>query len=278
MSKQSISDCGCNDYSLLTAKTGLGTVSTANSNLDGSGATSTIAVSSSSANGTVVKTIVIKAIQPTTEGMVRLFIKSGAAITLIREIPINIFPALSCTPTPKPLLPVLEVDLTVPILLETNQSLIASTQTNQSFNIIAEGIDWEYPTELPPVCCNFMQETNVVGQGTITAANSNLDGSGILVDILTATENGTEIKSITIASLGSTKEDIVRFFIADGTDYYLWMEIVIPPSTQASFIPSLKIELREEFKLESRFIIAASTNIGQPYAITIQGTSWSYPI
>lgn len=278
MNNNSMSECGCNDYALQTANTGVGTVSAANSNLDGSGTLVTILTPNSAAKGAIVRSIVIKAIQQVTEGMVRLFIKSGTNFALIREIPIEIYPALHCTPTPPPLLPVLEIGLPVPILLQPGQTLVASTQTNQSFNIIAEGVDWVYPDELPPVCCNFMQEETTVGVKQISTANTNLNGTGTITKILDATDNGTLVNSINIAALNSTKEDIVRFFIWNGTTYFLWMEVVIPPSTQASFIPSFKIELSENFKLQAGFSIAASTNNGQLYAITIQGTSWSYPI
>src|SRR5690606_8085035 len=103
--------CGCNDYSLLTANTGIATISTANPNLNGSG--DTVVVVTGDNNGTIIKSIILKLTQATAEpGMVRLFIRnSGGAYALIREIPIAIYPNLITTPTPAPILPMLEIDL-----------------------------------------------------------------------------------------------------------------------------------------------------------------------
>lgn len=277
MTKFSISDCGCTDYSQLTANTGLAKVSVANPYLDGTG--TTVTVLTAAANGTILKSIVIKAIQSTTEGMVRLFIKDSADICLIREIPISIYPSLNSTPTPAPLLPMLEIDLVEPIILKSGQQLLASSQTNQSINIIAEGLNWAYPAIEPlPGCCDFLQKTSNTSIKTISTANTNLNGTGTITRISTAALNGTRIKLITIVALSSTKEDIVRFFLNDGTTSFLWIEVVIPPSTQASYIPSLKIQLDEDFYLKGNYSIYASTNNGQQYAITIEGDSWSYPI
>ncbi len=53
-----------------TANTGMVTISSANSNLDGSGDIYKVLVGA--ANGTVIKTVTIKAITSTKKGMVRL--------------------------------------------------------------------------------------------------------------------------------------------------------------------------------------------------------------
>lgn len=70
MCTSSKSNC-CQDYSLLTANTGIGDIRNANPFLDGSGNTTTILTAG--ANGTLIKSVIIKAAQATTTGMVRLF-------------------------------------------------------------------------------------------------------------------------------------------------------------------------------------------------------------
>ena len=55
------------------ANTGMQTISTANSNLDGTGTLSS-AILTGSANGTLIKTVTVKAQVTTTQGMVRLYI------------------------------------------------------------------------------------------------------------------------------------------------------------------------------------------------------------
>ena len=65
-------NCDCNENSLVTANTGFATVATANSGLDGKGTLATVLTGA--ANGTMVKSVIVKAIAPTLQGMVRLFI------------------------------------------------------------------------------------------------------------------------------------------------------------------------------------------------------------
>ena len=93
-------DCGCNDYSLLTANTGINVIDTANPNLDGSG--TIVQVFTAGINGSIVKSIIVKAIQPTTSGMIRLFRQNGSDIVLFKELIMPIAPRMASTPTPLP--------------------------------------------------------------------------------------------------------------------------------------------------------------------------------
>jgi len=63
---------GSNDYSLLTANTGIVTISVANPNLNGTGTLVTLITGAE--NGTIVKSVIVKAAMPVTTGMVRLFV------------------------------------------------------------------------------------------------------------------------------------------------------------------------------------------------------------
>lgn len=275
------SDCGCNDYSHLTARTGLNVVSVANPNLDGTGTLAQILQAAD--NGTIIKSIIIKAIQPNTTGMVRLFIANAdkSIITLFREIPMPINPALSSTPTPTPVLPMLEIDLVQEFKLMPRFYLLASTQNSESFNVIAEGLDWAYPETLPGSCCNYIQYTANTGVG-FPAPNTNLDGiTGTYNEIFTATalKNGSVIKSITIAALQSTSiNSMVRLFVGpSGGPYYLMMEIMVPQTNQSAFIPSFKVLMKEDYHLHASYVIAATTQVTESFAITIEGEDWIYP-
>lgn len=68
---QSQENCECNDYSQLTANTGLANINTAHPLLDGTGSTK---VFTAGGKGAIIKSVTIKATYPTTKGMVRLFI------------------------------------------------------------------------------------------------------------------------------------------------------------------------------------------------------------
>lgn len=273
----------CNDYSKLTVRTGIANLTTANPNLDGTGIVVPI-LTSAGVNGMIVKSVVIKATQATETGMVRLFVidTSGAIVTLVREIKIPTQPYLSATPTPAPVLPTAEIVLDEPIFLKTGYKLYASTQYAQTINVIAEGLDKSYPAELPTTCCNFKQTTEVTGNQQVDVANPNLDGSGTIVPIFTATgpNSGALIRSITISALASTHQGMVRLFVspAGPPTYSLLSEVFVPESQQSSFEPSFKVKLYPNYNLEQNFVIGASTNNGDPFAITIEGQQWSYPI
>ncbi|MBL7718855.1 MAG: hypothetical protein JNL72_08470 [Flavipsychrobacter sp.] len=278
-------ECGCNDYSLLAAKTGIANLSIANPNLDGTGALVTV-LTAGPTDGTRIKSIIIKAAQPTKTGMVRLFIRNaaGSRTTLYREIPLSENPMLTATPTPTPILPMIEVDLMDGLELEPNASLLASTQNAEKINVIAEAVSWDYPSTLPDTCCNFKQSRAMIGNGTASVANTNLDGSGTIVTLFTApaaaTANGALIKSITLSALQSTHEGMVRLFISPpgSPTFSLWMEINVPETTQSGFQPSYKQVFKEDFCLEAEYVIGASTHLAESFAITVEGNSWTYPI
>ncbi len=273
----------CNDYSLLTANTGIRNISAADTSLTGVGASTVL--TAGGANGTIIKSIIVKAIQATTQGMVRIFIDDGTNRVLYKEVPIPIQPQAPVVPVPTPKYTMFEIALEGGLKLQSGYDLMASTQNSESFNVIAEGLDWAYPApeDMPNTCCNFEQEAADTGIGIISVANTNLDGSGLgIVPIFTAdgAANGATIKAITIKALQSTHPDTVRLFISKdgGTNWFLMQEVSVPQTTQSAYEPSFKQVLNMNYSLQPTYIIGAATDIGQNFAITIEGTNWTYPI
>ena len=277
-------DCGCNDWSQITANTGIALVNAANPNMDGTGTSATV-LTANGTNGTTVKSIIIKSQGANTMGMVRLWLgTSFGTSSLFREIPIPVNPVLATTPTPPPVLPMLEFDLIVDLKLQNGDKLFATTVNGEPFTIIAEGLDWKYPVS-SPACCSFTKEFASTGFGKVSTANTNttglINGSPGLVNIFTAPgvgSNGTLIKSITISALTSTNLGMVRLFLSsdNGATYNLWMEINIPVTTQSNFQPSYKQVFNENFYLSAGYIIAATTQIANSFAFTVEGVSWTY--
>lgn len=127
-----------NESAKYTANTGVVLINTANANLDGTGTTTTLITAGGS--GTLIKTIRVKALGDTTEGMVRIFVYNSAstAYYLIGEIPI---PPSKKSGT----YPAFEIAYDLNFSLETTYySLKVSTQNSESFAVIAEGLDWAY--------------------------------------------------------------------------------------------------------------------------------------
>jgi hypothetical protein len=128
-------------YEKFTANTGIGSVATANVKLDGSGTMTTLLTAAS--NGTLIKTVTIKAQVAIGSGdIIRLFISPDAGVTnyLLQEIlfrpegggvssvfsTANMVVALNFTLKPAYL-------------------LRASTDVAKKFSIEIEGLDWAYP-------------------------------------------------------------------------------------------------------------------------------------
>jgi hypothetical protein len=272
-----------NDYSLQTARNGIATINTANSSLTGSGTITTVFTAGLS--GAIVKSVTIKAINPVTTGMVRLFIQKPTLETaLYKEVQIPITPELANTPTPTPVLPMFETVLMGDLELQNGFKIMATTQTGNLFAIIVEALDWEYPATLPDTCCNFKQVTALTGVGVVDTANTLRTGGGNIVEIIKAappaSSNGTLVKNVTIKALGSTSiNGMIRLFISpDGTTYTLLREIPIPQTTQSAYEPSYKQVIEMDFNLEPDYVIGAATQNGESFGITIEGEEWSYPI
>lgn len=119
-----------------TANTGMATISTANSNLDGTGTLGTVLTAAS--NGTLLRRVAIKAQGNTTSGMIRLFITSGLTTQLLMEVPV---PAVTKSATDQSFSETIDLRYT----LDAGNVLKASTANAETFNVVAEGLDWAYP-------------------------------------------------------------------------------------------------------------------------------------
>ena len=200
-----------------TANTGMQTISTANTNLDGTGTLSSAIVTGAS-NGTLIKTVTVKAQVTTTQGMVRLFVFDGSSTTkLITEIEI---PATVKSATD----PSCEIVVPLNYSLKSGWSLKASTEKGESFNVIAEGLNWAYyASSVRPESSKYTANT---GFQTVSTANANLDGTGtISAAIVTGASSGTQIKSVMIKAQVSTTAGMIRLFLYDGTNTKLLKEI-----------------------------------------------------
>ncbi|MBN9483108.1 MAG: hypothetical protein BGO70_01195 [Bacteroidetes bacterium 43-93] len=128
--------CTTNAYG--TANTGMVNISTANSNLDGTGSlgTAITAPNPTNADCTQITTVTIKATQSTSQGMVRLFIDTQTSgVFLFREIPI---PAVVQNATN----PAYATTVLLNLNLQPTYKLRASTENAESFNVIANSVDY----------------------------------------------------------------------------------------------------------------------------------------
>ena len=118
----------------------VGQVSVANANRDGTGTLATIMTAG--ASGSRIDAIYLKAVGTTTAGMIRLFVHDGTNARLITEVPVIAVTPGASTPSWEAQLKTNSLSQVLPILLQSGQSLRASTQQGEVFNVMAQGGDF----------------------------------------------------------------------------------------------------------------------------------------
>lgn len=121
-------------------KIGIGTISTANTNRDGTGTIGTVFTAGSS--GSRIDAIDLQATATTTAGMIRLFIHDGTTAHLINEIPVSAITPSGTLPAWSAQLNTNTMTQILPIVLPTGYSLRAATNNAESFKVIALGGDF----------------------------------------------------------------------------------------------------------------------------------------
>jgi hypothetical protein len=135
----SATETNINERVNYTANTGTALLSTANSNLDGTGTKATVLTPAS--NGTLIKTITVKGRGNVTRGMVRLFLTNTELGTSVLLDEIDI-PGVAQTGTQDAFEIVYEVNY---YLAAGTYTLTASTEKAENFIVVAEGLDMTYP-------------------------------------------------------------------------------------------------------------------------------------
>lgn len=254
-----------------TANTGMQNIATANSNLDGSGTLSS-AIITGAANGTLIKTVTIKATVNTTQGMVRLYLYDGTNTRLVSEVEI---PAVTKSATD----PAFGIRIPLDFALDKDTwSLKASTEKGESFNIIAEGLDWAYyTTSVRPESSKYTANTGFV---QISTANTNLDGTGTLGTVISGVSNGTIIQNLTIKATGNTTAGMIRLFLYDGSNTRLLEEITVDATTQSATAHSFSKTIDFEgkgFVIKNGWSLKAATEKGETFNIIAEGLDLTYP-
>ena len=123
-----------------TPKCGVGQVSVANTNRDGTG--TIVTVFSAGASGSRIDAIDLKAVGTTTAGMIRLFIHDGANARLLTEVPVIAITPSGTLPSWETQLNANTMTQVLPLVLPTGYSLRAATNNAETFNLLAFGGDF----------------------------------------------------------------------------------------------------------------------------------------
>lgn len=112
--------------------------------------------------------------------------------------------------------------------------------------------------------------------GLVSAANTNRDGTGTLVSLVTGAALGTRIDQIRVTALATTTAGMVRFFVYDGTNTRPWMElavdaITVSASDEAFTGELVRLDTLPLLVLPVGWILKASTHNAESFGIAVGG-------
>lgn len=255
-----------------TANTGLATINVANSSLTGGTVGTNIfsVITGGSTNGTLIKSVTVKATGSPGQGMIRLFVGIGTTQFLIKEIFVN--PIMQSGPD-------ISFESTVHInyTLQPDHILYASTQNGDTFNIIAECLDIAYnSTYVRPEATRYTANT---GTASISIGTSSTTGSGSTL-LVTSSKSGLLLDSFKIKATAATSANgMIRFFIYNGTSYFLFKEVFVPYFSQSGIYKSFEysLDFPEGFQLKSGYSIYVSTQNSDSFHVTANTMIWNNP-
>lgn len=110
----------------------------------------------------------------------------------------------------------------------------------------------------------------------ISAANAGRDGTGTLVDLLSAGAGGTRVEHVDFVALGPTTAGMVRLFLHDGTSSRLFRELpvtaITPSESVASWSGSVNFSsLSAVLVLPSGWKLQVSTHNAESFAVAAFG-------
>lgn len=73
-----------------------------------------------------------------------------------------------------------------------------------------------------------------IGIGQVSTANTNRDGTGTIVDVITGVAAGTRINEVVVQATGDPADSIVTLYLYDGTNTRLFGEIDLDNPAAAS--------------------------------------------
>jgi hypothetical protein len=78
----------------------------------------------------------------------------------------------------------------------------------------------------------------------IATANTNRDGTGTIATLITGASTGTRVAEIVIKARATTTVGQVRVFLHDGTNFFLFDEIVVAAATPSNSVQSTRVSAR----------------------------------
>jgi hypothetical protein len=124
--------------------------------------------------------------------------------------------------------------------------------------------------------CVNTQFYAVNGMTTISTANANLNGSGVLGTVYTVGAfSGAVVSSVIIKAIGATTLGMVRLFVNDGSSTFLWREIEVEAINPNVQVQSFEAVINEELFLDTGYTLYASTQNAESFNIVANVNNWT---
>lgn len=114
--------------------------------------------------------------------------------------------------------------------------------------------------------------------GLLSTANTNLNGTGTLLTLITGASNGTLIKAVHLKMRVTSSQGMIRLFIDDnsGSNIQLLTEVPVPPKVQAGINKTFETVIPLNFRLKAGYILKASTEIANSCTVYVEALDWTY--
>ena len=107
-------------------------------------------------------------------------------------------------------------------------------------------------------------------QAQVSTANTNRNGTGTIATVFTAGSNGSRIDDIYIVATGTTTAGVIRLFLNDGSNTWLWREIIVAAVTPSTTLPVwTSILLDQALILANGWSLRAATNNAETFNIQV---------
>ena len=107
----------------------------------------------------------------------------------------------------------------------------------------------------------------------VSVANTNRDGTGTIVSLITGVAAGTRINEISVQATVTTTAGMVRIYLYDGTNYRLWDEVSIAAATVSASVKGIRVATTYNNLIlpSASWQLFASTHNGEAFTVTTMG-------
>lgn len=105
----------------------------------------------------------------------------------------------------------------------------------------------------------------------VTAANTNLDGTGTIATLWTAGSNGGMIFEVIIKAIVTTSAGMIRLYENVSGTLRLFHEEAIPVVTKSASVPAFEVRIPLYMPFDASQVVGVSTEIANAMNIFVRG-------